>query len=141
MLKWMIPEPIVHPFAAYKMKIFFERSMAIFNSKMAIFRPKMAILGAFWHLRQCIANIRTFKYIRIISHEYIHIHRYSAKIWTMNIFGYSFVNSKVDEYIQIFVRRRTLYSLHKVSGLTRLNWQNMVWYDCDECEMWTEGKS
>ena len=51
LLKLMIPGTIVQRFASYQMKIFLERSIAIFKSKMAIFRPEMAIFGPFWHLR------------------------------------------------------------------------------------------
>ena len=38
-------------FAADQMKIFLQRSLAIFKYKMAICRPKIDISGPFWHLR------------------------------------------------------------------------------------------
>ena len=43
----MIPDSIVQLFAADKMKIFLERSMAVFKSKMAILSPKWPFLGPF----------------------------------------------------------------------------------------------
>ena len=51
LLKLMIPGTIVQRFASYQMKIFLERSIAIFKSKMAIFWPEMAIFGPFLHWR------------------------------------------------------------------------------------------
>ena len=47
-LKWMIPDSIAQLFAVDQMKIFLERSMAIFKSKMATFRPNIVIYGPFW---------------------------------------------------------------------------------------------
>ena len=49
--KWMIPDHTVQHFHVNKMKIFLERSMAIFKSKITIFRPKIVVFGPFWHLR------------------------------------------------------------------------------------------
>ena len=48
-------------------------------------------LMAFCTLKQCVANIRIFGYIRIIIDKYIHLSNYSFDLRVKNMFGHSFV--------------------------------------------------
>ena len=54
--------------------------------------------------KQCWTNILIFKYILTYLGKYIHLPNYLLTFSRANLFGYSFVITFHDEYIQIFIR-------------------------------------